>query len=331
MKIAVVILNWNGKSLLEKFLPSVVEFSQQATVYVIDNASTDDSVPFLQQYYPQVQLIRNSENGGYAKGYNDGLQHINEELLVLLNSDVEVTEGWLRPMVDAFKSDSDLVAAQPKLLDYKNKAYFEYAGAAGGFLDALGYPFCRGRVFDHLEKDEGQYNDRSPIFWASGACMFVRRDAFWKAGGFDTTFFTHQEEIDLCWRLHAQGGRIDYIGASTVYHVGGATLDASHPRKTFYNFRNTLLMLVKNVKGGIVWWRVFLRMLLDGVAGLRFLLQGKPGHFIAILRAHFSFYRLLPKYIRLRKTHASALKYYAIKSVVWNYFIAKKRTFNTPY
>src|SRR5690606_18362263 len=228
MKVAVVILNWNGKELLEKFLPSVVANSKEATVYVADNASTDTSIAYVSKNFPEVKIIQNQENGGYAKGYNDALKKVPETLFVLLNSDVEVTKNWLQPIISEFERDDAIVAAQPKILDFKNRESFEYAGAAGGFLDKYGYPFCRGRIFDTLEKDVGQYNDTFPIFWASGACLFVRKDPFWKVGGFDEDYFAHQEEIDLCWRLQNLGGKIQYIGESKVFHVGGATLNSSN-------------------------------------------------------------------------------------------------------
>ncbi|HBC03790.1 MAG TPA: dTDP-Rha--alpha-D-GlcNAc-pyrophosphate polyprenol alpha-3-L-rhamnosyltransferase, partial [Aequorivita sp.] len=229
MKVAVVILNWNGKDLLERFLPSVVKFSSEATVYIADNASTDNSVAFVSEFFSTVKIIQNKENGGYAKGYNDALKNLSEDIFILLNSDVEVTENWLQPVVSEFEKDSSVVAAQPKILDYKNKEYFEYAGAAGGFIDKYGYPYCRGRIFNTLEKDMGQYDDVSQIFWASGACLFVKAEAFWQAGALDEDYFAHQEEIDLCWRLQSKGGKIVYVGASKVYHVGGATLAALNP------------------------------------------------------------------------------------------------------
>lgn len=328
MKIAIVILNWNGKELLEEFLPSVVSHSPEATVYVADNASTDDSVAFVKTQFPTVQIIQNNINGGYAKGYNDALKKLKEDLFVLLNNDVEVTSNWLQPMITAFQKDSKLVAAQPKILDYKSKTYFEYAGAAGGFLDALGYPFCRGRIFDNIEKDEGQYNATTSIFWATGACLFVLREPFWEAGAFDEDLFAHQEEIDLCWRLQSRGGIIKYVGASTVYHLGGATLSNTNPQKTFYNFRNTLLILFKNRKGTKVYVLLLARLILDGLAGVQFLLQGKFSHIWAVIRAHLSFYKLVPKYLQKRKTHATSYKYWHIQSVVWRYFFQKKRTFN---
>ena len=328
MKVAVVILNWNGKDLLEKFLPSVVKFSKEATVYVADNASTDDSVSFISENFPSVKIIRNKVNGGYAKGYNDALKNLSETIFVLLNSDVEVTENWLHPVISEFKKDSSVVAAQPKILDFKNKDYFEYAGAAGGFIDKYGYPYCRGRIFNTLEKDTGQYNDVTHIFWASGACLFVKTEAFWKAGGLDEDYFAHQEEIDLCWRLQSKGGKILYIGNSEVYHVGGATLDSLNPKKTFYNFRNSLFNLLKNVEGASAFSAILIRMVLDGIAAIQFLLQGKPKHFIAVLKAHFSFYGFTPKFIRKRKENASNLKYFAIKSIVYQYFIRHNKFYD---
>lgn len=328
MNVAVVILNWNGQELLAKFLPSVVKFSKDATVYVADNASTDNSVAFVYENFPSIKIIQNKENGGYAKGYNDALKNLSEDLFVLLNSDVEVTENWLPPVIAAFEKDISVVAAQPKILDYKNKEYFEYAGAAGGFIDKYGYPFCRGRIFDTLEKDNGQYNDISEIFWASGACLFVKAETFWQAGGLDEDYFAHQEEIDLCWRLQSKGGKILYVGTSEIYHVGGATLAVLNPKKTFYNFRNSLLNLLKNVGGLKAFTAIFIRMLLDAIAAFQFLLKGKPKHFFAILKAHFSFYLLVPIFLQKRKKFASQITYFKTKSIVYQYFILKNNYFN---
>lgn len=327
MKVAIVILNWNGKKILEQFLPSVVEFSEEATIYVADNASTDKSIPYLKEKFNKVTIIQNKTNGGYAKGYNDALKNVTEDLLVLLNNDVEVTQNWLQPIINEFKRDDSLIAAQPKILDFNNKRYFEYAGAGGGFIDQLGYPYCRGRIFNTIEKDKGQYNDINKIFWASGACFIVRSNEFKELNGFDENFFAHQEEIDLCWRIQQNGGIIKYIGNSTVYHVGGATLSNINPTKTFYNFRNSLLMLVKNIKSSKVWIILFIRLLMDGIAGLHFLIQGKWKHTLAIIKAHFSFYSLLPRYINKEYKIRKEIKYYHIKSIVWNYFIRKNRTF----
>lgn len=327
MKVAVVILNWNGRDLLEKFLPSVVKFSAEATVYVADNASTDNSVSFIYENFPTVKIIQNEVNGGYAKGYNDALKNLSEDIFVLLNSDVEVTENWLQPIISEFEKDASVVAAQPKILDYKNREYFEYAGAAGGFIDKYGYPYCRGRIFNTLEKDHGQYNDTVEIFWASGACLFVKADAFWQAGALDEDYFAHQEEIDLCWRLQAKGGKILYVGTSQVYHVGGATLSASNPQKTFYNFRNSLLNLLKNAGGAQAFSAIFVRMVLDAVAAFQFLFQRKPKHFLAVIKAHFSLYFLVPKFLKKRRRNASKMKYFKIKSIVFQHFIMKKEPF----
>ena len=327
MNLAIVILNYNGKALLEQFLPSVLEYSQQATVYVADNASTDGSVAYIKKHFSKVQLIINTQNEGYAKGYNDALAHLKEDVFVLLNSDVEVTQGWLTPIIEAFKATSNLVAVQPKILDFKNKDYFEYAGAGGGYIDALGYPYCRGRIFNTLEKDTGQYNDTRQIFWASGACLALKKEAFVKAKGFDEDLFAHQEEIDLCWRMQQQGGIIHYIEGSTVYHLGGATLAVENPKKTFYNFRNSLLVMLKNNNHAAVWAILFTRMLLDALAAWQFLVSGKPSHFFAVFKAHLSFYTLAPKFIKKRNKHAKKIAYYQIKSIVWMYFIRKKTTF----
>jgi len=327
MNVAIVILNYNGKALLEQFLPSVLEHSQQATVYLADNASTDGSVAFVKEHFSKANLIINTQNGGYAKGYNDALANLKEDVFVLLNSDVEVTQGWLSPILEAFKATKNVVAIQPKILDYKNKDYFEYAGAAGGYIDALGYPYCRGRIFNTLEKDTGQFNDSRQIFWASGACIAVKKEAFIKAGGFDEDLFAHQEEIDLCWRMQQQAGIIQYIGSSTVYHLGGGTLGVENPKKTFYNFRNSLLVMLKNNNGSAVWLILFVRMLLDALAAWQFLLSGKPSHFIAIFKAHLSFYSFVPRFIKKRYKHTQKIAYYQIKSIVWMYFIRKKTTF----
>lgn len=327
MKIAVVILNWNGKDLLEKFLPSIIAYSEDAHIYIADNASTDTSVDFVIRNYPSVKIIQNKMNGGYAMGYNDALKTLSEEIFVLLNSDVEVTPNWLDPIITQFLQDENVVAAQPKILDYKNKEYFEYAGAAGGYLDKLGYPFCRGRIFRTLEKDIGQYNDITEIFWASGACLFVRAKSFWNAGGLDEDYFAHQEEIDLCWRLKAKGGKILYNGLSEVFHVGGATLDSGSPEKTFYNFRNSLFNLLKNQKGASAFLLIFFRISLDTIVIFQFLFAGKPKNSLAIMRAHFNFYKHIPKFLSKRKKHATQTLYFRIPSIVFQHFILGKKTY----
>ncbi len=237
MKIAIVILNWNGKKLLKQFLPSIVNFSSNAAkIYVVDNASTDTSVSFVKKYFPTVSIIQNTQNGGYAKGYNDALHIIDADIFCLINSDVVVTRNWLAPVINIFKENKNTAIVQPKILDNKNKSFFEYAGAGGGFIDLFGYPYCRGRVFNTLEEDKGQFNDIVSIFWASGACFFIRAEVYQRLRGFDEDYFAHQEEIDLCWRVQNEGYDIKYVGGATVYHVGGATLTETNPRKTFLNF-----------------------------------------------------------------------------------------------
>jgi len=300
MKIAVVILNYNGRSFLEKFLPSVVAHSIGSEVYVADNASTDDSVQFVQSNYPQIKMVINKENGGFAKGYNDALKLITADYYVLLNSDIEVTENWIKPCIDLLESDNQIVAVQPKILAYNNKTKFEHAGAAGGFLDKDFYPFCQGRIFEFTEEDNGQYNQNREVFWATGACLFIRSDAYHKAGGLDEDFFAHMEEIDLCWRLKSQGHKIFYCSDSIIYHVGGGTLSYMNPRKTYLNFRNSLYMIAKNYDG-ILFFKMFKRLMLDGVAGSLFLIKFQFKHFWAVLKAHFSFYANISKLVKKRK------------------------------
>lgn len=326
MKIAVVILNWNGRALLEQFLPSVLAYSKEATIYVADNASTDDSIDFLKLNYPQVSLIQNETNGGYAKGYNDALKHVDEDILCLLNSDVEVTENWLQPVLKAFESDTETAIIQPKILDYVNKSKFEYAGAAGGFIDKYGYPFCRGRIFNTIEVDNNQYEDSS-ILWASGACFFIRKSTFVSLGGFDESFFAHMEEIDLCWRAANNGLKATYVSDSTVYHVGGATLASNNPRKTYLNFRNSLFTLTKNASGFLLGL-ILTRLVLDGIAGISFLLRLQFAQFFAIIKAHFSFYAALPRLLKQRKTLQQKSNYYSVKSIVIQYFLKGKTEFS---
>lgn len=330
MKIAVVILNWNGKQLLEQFLPSVVQFSPEATVYVADNASTDDSVSFVQTNFPTVSIIVNAANTGYAGGYNEALQHIEADVYALVNSDIEVSENWLQPIIKTFQNESTTAIIQPKILDFKNKEYFEYAGAAGGYIDQYGYPFCRGRIFDTLEKDNGQYDSNQEIFWASGACFFIKSSVYKELNGFDSSFFAHQEEIDLCWRAINKGYSIKYLFESKVYHVGGATLQQGNPRKTELNFRNSLLMLTKNLPQKYLYRVLFVRMVLDGIAGIKFLLEKQPKHCIAILKAHFAFYRLFKAYYKKRDGYQKP-KYYFIKNIVFSYYIQKKLFFSNLF
>lgn len=324
--IAIVILNWNGKALLEQFLPSVVKYSNDAIIYIVDNASTDNSIAFVAEHFSSVRIIQNSKNEGYAKGYNDALKQIEEPLLCLLNSDIEVTQNWLQPILEVFNADENTAIIQPKILDYKKKSHFEYAGAAGGFIDKYGYPFCRGRIFDTIEEDQGQYNDNKDVFWASGACLFIRNSVFITLNGFDESYFAHMEEIDLCWRAYNNNYKAKYVGSSTVYHVGGATLSNTNPHKTYLNFRNSLFTLVKNTDKNVLA-RTITRMTLDGIAALRFLVQLKPRYFFAVLKAHFSFYKNLGRILRLRKQLSKRPKYFEIDSIVWSYFVKKSKIF----
>ena len=305
-KIAVVILNWNGLNLLKEFLPNVVEYSKPHKVVLADNASTDDSVAWTKSNFPDLQIVVNTSNGGYAKGYNDALKDVDAEYYVLLNSDVEVTPGWLEPMLEVMK-DPQISGCQPKILAQKNKDSFEYAGASGGFIDKYHFAFCRGRIMDELEKDENQYDYSVPIFWASGACLFIRSEVFHLLQGFDERFFAHFEEIDLCWRAQRLGGHFVVAPKSVVYHVGGSTLSYNNPRKTFLNFRNSLLMIHKNQPSWL-WYVIFRRLCIDGLAGVNFLVKGNFKHCWAIVRAHFAFYGMLGSSRRERKKwkHLSA-------------------------
>ena len=327
MKIAVVILNWNGVLLLEQFLPSVVKNSADAVIYVADNGSTDTSIAYVKAHFPSVRIIENKGNLGFASGYNEALKQVDTELYALINSDIEVTENWLQPILTTFLNEPKTAIIQPKILDFKNKEYFEYAGAAGGFIDQFGYPYCRGRIFDTVEKDLGQYNDNIEIFWASGACFFIRSNVFKELNGFDDDFFAHQEEIDLCWRALNKGYQIKYISESVVYHVGGATLQQGNPKKTFLNFRNSLLMLTKNLPRNKLYSILLGRMVLDGIAGIQFLMKGKFNHFVAILKAHFSFYKLFLGHYK-KRTNFHKRKYYQTKSIIYIYFIKQIVVFN---
>ncbi|MEL0456583.1 glycosyltransferase family 2 protein [Flavobacteriaceae bacterium SZ-1-7] len=328
MNIAIVILNWNGKKLLEQFLPSVVTYSREATVYVIDNASSDDSVTFVRSNFPDVKIIQNVENGGYSKGYNDGLKHIEADIYCLLNSDVEVTENWLVPVIQAFNKFPETAIIQPKILDFNNRDYFEYAGAAGGFIDKYGYPYCRGRIFNSIEKDLGQYNDVAEIFWASGACFFIRSKVFQELKGLDGDFFAHMEEIDLCWRAKNMGYSVKYVGDSKIYHVGGATLSNLNPKKTHLNFRNSLFTLTKNAKG-ILFGKILTRLILDGIAGIKFLLELKPKHTLAIVKAHLGFYSNFYRLLKQRKSIKQKINYYKKSSIVIDYFVNKKTNYKS--
>lgn len=332
MKIAIIILNWNGKLLLERFLPSVIKYSlDHANIYIADNASTDDSINFLNTNFPEVKVIKNRINGGYARGYQEAIKHVKEPILCLLNNDVEVTENWLTPILNIFDKEAQTAVIQPKILDKKNPKYFEYAGAAGGYIDRLGYPYCRGRIFDFIEMDQNQY-DNTSVFWASGACFFIRNKVFHEVGGFDTDYFAHMEEIDLCWRIFNASYQTKYCNEATVYHLGGSTLNPSNPNKTYLNFRNSLFTILKNSPNPTSL--IILRLILDGLAAI-YLFTKKINnkghlHLWAIIRAHINFYVHIPKMIKKRKKILIKRKdYYNKNSILWLYYIENMKTFKS--
>jgi GT2 family glycosyltransferase len=334
--VAVVILNYNGKAHLENFLGTVVRCSDDATVIVADNGSGDDSLTYISQFHPLVRVIPIGSNRGFCGGYNFALRQVDADYYVLLNNDVEVTDGWLRPLRRLLDDNGNIAAVQPKILSWRQKDYFEYAGAGGGMIDTLGYPFCRGRLFRTLERDNGQYNDTVPVFWATGACMAVRSGLFHELGGLDEDFFAHMEEIDLCWKLKRLGYQVYYCGESTVYHVGGGTLSEGSPRKTYYNFRNGLDMLIKHQAGAQLVWKLPLRIVLDWVAAARFLLES-PKSALAVLRAHLYVLvnsgRVLRKRAALKVGASFRVTEMVPKIIIWQYYILGKRTWkdlNSP-
>lgn len=332
--VAVVILNFNGKAFLEKFLSNVIAYSAPHEVIVADNASTDGSVEYLRQNFPQVKVLVNSNNDGYAKGYNIALKQIKADHYILLNNDVEVTSGWIVPMLTLMQHNNKIAVCQPKLIDQKNKTLFEYAGGSGGFIDKYGYPFCRGRVFNDIETDNGQYNDSIPVFWASGACMMVRSEVYWKAGGLDDDYFAHMEEIDLCWRIKNMGYEVYVQPQSTVYHVGGGTLQKVSPHKTYLNFRNNLITLVKDHPSKGLLIKLLYRLILDGVAGTKFFLSMQPAHCFAVVRAHFAFYFSLSTTLRKRKELSSLPNYTNTfshvydRNIVYDHFVKGVKKFS---
>lgn len=334
-KLAVVILNWNGRALMEEFLPSVVANTplDRAEIVVADNGSTDDSVSMLKEKYPQVRLILLDRNYGFAEGYNQALQYIDAEYTVLLNSDVEVTPGWIDAPLQALESDPAIAGAQPKILAQRNKEYFEYAGASGGFMDRYGYPYCRGRLLHEIEKDKGQYDTQVDVLWATGACLFIRTGTYKQEGGLDGRFFAHQEEIDLCWRLRCRGYRLVCTPSSVVYHVGGATLNVESPRKTYLNFRNNLLMVYKNLPESDLKHVQRTRFVLDYLAALKFLLTGHPQNAKAIYTARKDFFRLRVAYIpvreeNLRKTVLAEIPELSERSLIVSFYFRGIRKFS---
>ena len=334
-KVSVVILNWNGVGMLQKFLPKVIEYSvnQGVEICVADNASTDESVSYLQANFPNVRLILLDKNYGFAEGYNLALQQVKAEYVILLNSDVEVTPHWLEPLVEYMDAHPEVAACQPKIRSERNKEYFEYAGAAGGYLDKYGYPFCRGRIFDVVEKDEGQYDTVSSVFWATGAALFIRLKDYWEAGGLDGRFFAHMEEIDLCWRLRSRGRGIVCIPQSVVYHVGAATLKKENPRKTFLNFRNNLLMLYKNLPEKELKKMMFVRGLLDWVATFVFLLKGDGKNARAVWQARKEFKHICPDFAssrteNLAKATGQSIPEKVDYSILWKFHACGKKVFS---
>lgn len=333
-KVSVVILNWNGAAMLRKFLPSVVRCSQGADVEicVTDNASSDDSCRVVEEEFPSVRLIRLDKNYGFADGYNKALEQVEAEYVVLLNSDVEVTVGWLDALLVYMDAHPEVAACQPKLLSWRQRNQFEYAGASGGFIDWLGYPFCRGRIFETVETDSGQYDSVLPVFWATGAALFIRLADYRAAGGLDGRFFAHNEEIDLCWRLRSRGRGIVCVPQSVVYHVGGATLAKENPRKTFLNFRNNLLMLYKNLPPRELRRVMTMRWALDYIAAFTFLLKGDVKNFLAVRRARAEFRKMLPSFradrdANLQKTVVCEIPERIRLSIVWQAKVKGRKTF----
>lgn len=330
-KVAVVILNYNGERLLRQFLPSVIQHSAGAEIFVADNRSTDESLAVLRSEFPSVHVVVLEENYGFCGGYNKALAGITSEYYVLLNSDVEVTAGWLAPLQSLLDAHADIAAVQPKILSYANRNFFEYAGAGGGLIDALGYPFCRGRVFDYVEEDRGQYNDERAVFWSSGACMMIRSRSFHEQGGFDEDFFAHMEEIDLCWKLNRSGNDVFYTGKSCVYHLGAGTLGYHHPKKTYLNFRNGLSLICKHLNPAEMFYKLPCRVALDWVAALVFLLKGEGKNFLSVLRAHRDVVRQLGTLRSKRRAIRSRYPRYPKKDmyrglILFDYYFRRRRT-----
>lgn len=332
-KVAVVIIHWNRKQLLEQFLPALVKTAySNLQIVVADNNSDDDSVAFVQQHYPQVSIVRNDGNYGYAGGYNHALPHVQADYYVLLNNDIEVTDNWIAPVIEVMERDKTIAAAQPKMIDFYNRTKFEYAGAAGGYLDTLGYAFCRGRVFEVLEEDKNQYSTTEEVFWATGACMFVRAEVYHQLGGFDEHFFAHMEEIDLCWRMQLARHRLVVVPQAVVYHVGGGTLNKQSSQKTFLNFRNNLIMLTKNLPVSTLLWLIPVRSTLDLMSSIFFLMNGFPKYSWAIHRAHAAYFFKFSKWWKLRNKQVKQVPLTQLKgvykgSIVAQHFIKKVTSF----
>ncbi len=334
VKVAVVILNWNGRKYLEEFLPTVLKHSKSSTteIFVADNGSTDDSIAFLTAEYPDVKQILFEKNYGFAEGYNQALNQIDAEYFLILNSDIEVTKNWIDPLVNVLDSNPLIAGVSPKILAYDSNGFFEYAGAGGGFIDKFGYAFCRGRIFDTIESDYGQYNNKIDVFWTTGACMLVRSELFKLSGGFDADFFAHFEEIDYCWRMKNRGYRFVYNPESFVYHVGGGTLPKTNPLKTYLNYRNNLTCLYKNLPPETLKRTIFIRLLLDGLSSFRFIIKFKIAEFFAIIKAHFHFYAQIPKLKKFRDSEERFLNRKVHNeiyqgNIVKEYFVKKRISF----
>lgn len=328
--VIIVILNYNGRHFLEKFLPYVILHSAGYEIVVADNNSSDDSIDFLSKNFPEINCLSFTENYGFCGGYNKALEQLNADYFVLLNSDIEVTPNWIQPIVALFEQDEKIAAVQPKLLDYNHKNKFEYAGGAGGFVDKFGYPFCKGRIFDTIETDHGQYDRNEEIFWASGACLFIRADLFKKYNGFDEDFFAHMEEIDLCWRMKLDGYKVFYCSDSVIYHVGGGTLAYANPRKTYLNFRNSIMVLIKNLPLRALMWKLPFRWVMDYIAVGKFVLTGNLKDALMVIKAHLYIWRNFYKTFKKRQPSLQGkqnnLGIYP-KSLLFSYHIANKKKF----
>lgn len=329
--VAVVILNWNGVDFLKKYLGTVVECSGDAQIIVADNASTDSSLDYVRENFPQIRIIQNEENGGFAKGYNDALKHVDSKFYLLLNSDIEVTPGWLESLLKCMEDES-VSGCQPKIRAYNDRDKFEHAGASGGFLDRNYFPFCRGRIFHVTEEDHGQYDDPMEVFWATGAALMIRSEVYHAHRGFDESFFAHMEEIDLCWREKKRGGRFMVVPSSVVYHVGGGALPYTSPRKTYLNFRNNLIMLIKNHEGLLIP-KLFWRMSLDSIAAAKFIFSGKFSNFWSVFLAHIYFYKKLRTLLKQRREVKATSTHFNDKglfrgNLIWNFYGKGVRKFS---
>lgn len=333
-KVAIAILNYNGIHLLQQYLPVVATHHPHKDIFIIDNASSDKSIEWIKNHFTDINIIQNSKNYGFAKAYNEGLKHIQADYFVLMNNDIRTTENnWLEPIVQWMEQQQEIAVCMPKLMDDKCPEKFEYAGACGGFIDTLGYPFCKGRIFLSVENDYGQYDETDEVFWATGACMVIKSKIYWEAGGFDEDFFAHMEEIDLCWRIKNIGYKIYVYPHSKVFHLGGGTLNKINPYKTYLNFRNSLLTLLKNHPYKNLFWKIFFRLKLDGIAGIKFLLEGHGKHALSVIRAHFYFYKHFARFWKKRKNfekkHSVNYTVHPVlkNSIVFEHYIKGKKKF----